>query len=97
MSTDALADLVAESERDGWRFLRRLCDEWTGGVNRFDQPGEVRISNKCDGVRPALDELTHQPLFLLQVVVGTCQQQGVTLGGQFVLQRFCGARKVTVR
>jgi GNAT superfamily N-acetyltransferase len=37
---DALAPLVAESERDGWRFVRRLTDEWIAGTNRFDRPGE---------------------------------------------------------
>jgi GNAT superfamily N-acetyltransferase len=38
---DALAALVAESERDGWRFVRRLSDEWAAGTNRFDHPGEA--------------------------------------------------------
>lgn len=33
--------LVAESEQAGLRFLRRLADEWTSGVNRFDRPGEA--------------------------------------------------------
>jgi GNAT superfamily N-acetyltransferase len=38
---DALAALVAESERAGWRFVRRLADEWAAAVNRFDRPGEA--------------------------------------------------------
>jgi GNAT superfamily N-acetyltransferase len=33
--------LLAESEQAGLGFLRRLADEWTGGVNRFDRPGEA--------------------------------------------------------
>jgi ribosomal protein S18 acetylase RimI-like enzyme len=33
--------LVAESEQAGLGFLRRLADEWTGGVNRFDRLGEA--------------------------------------------------------
>jgi hypothetical protein len=38
---DRLRPLVAESERQGFRFVRRLVEEWTRGVNRFDRPGEV--------------------------------------------------------
>jgi GNAT superfamily N-acetyltransferase len=38
---DDLAPLVAESEREGWRFVRRLVDEWVAGTNRFDRPGEA--------------------------------------------------------
>jgi GNAT superfamily N-acetyltransferase len=37
----ALARLIAESEREGWRFVHRLADEWGAGTNRFDRPGEV--------------------------------------------------------
>lgn len=33
--------LLEESESEGWRFLRRLVDEWKQGVNRFDKPGEA--------------------------------------------------------
>lgn len=36
-----LADLVAESERAGLRFVRRLQDDWHSGANRFDRPGEA--------------------------------------------------------
>ncbi|HEY1376762.1 MAG TPA: GNAT family N-acetyltransferase [Gemmataceae bacterium] len=41
LPADALAPLVAEGERDGWRFVRRLADEWAAGINRFDRPGEA--------------------------------------------------------
>jgi GNAT superfamily N-acetyltransferase len=34
-------DLIAESERAGYRFVRRLADEWVSGANRFDRPGEA--------------------------------------------------------
>jgi GNAT superfamily N-acetyltransferase len=37
---DILDPLLEESEREGWRFLRRLADEWQAGTNRFDRPGE---------------------------------------------------------
>jgi GNAT superfamily N-acetyltransferase len=40
LPSGALAALVDESERDGWRFVRRLAEEWVAGANRFDQPGE---------------------------------------------------------
>jgi GNAT superfamily N-acetyltransferase len=36
-----LAVILAESEREGWRFVRRLVDEWECGANRFDRPGEI--------------------------------------------------------
>lgn len=38
-----LEPLVAESESAGWRFLRRLGDEWSTGKNRFDGPGEALV------------------------------------------------------
>lgn len=37
---ELFASLLAESEQAGSRILRRLADEWTSGVNRFDRPGE---------------------------------------------------------
>jgi GNAT superfamily N-acetyltransferase len=36
-----LAELVAESEAAGFRFMRRLTDEWASGANRFDRPREA--------------------------------------------------------
>ena len=41
LNLELVAPLVAESERAGWRFLRRLVEEWKQGVNRFDKPGEA--------------------------------------------------------
>jgi len=38
---DRLGALVVESERQGFRFLRRLLEEWQQGTNRFDRSGEV--------------------------------------------------------
>jgi ribosomal protein S18 acetylase RimI-like enzyme len=40
LPADALAEMLAESEQDGWRFVRRLAEEWENGSNRFDRPGE---------------------------------------------------------
>jgi GNAT superfamily N-acetyltransferase len=44
-----LAELVAESERAGWRFVRRLVEEWDGGSERFDRPGEVLFAARRRG------------------------------------------------
>jgi GNAT superfamily N-acetyltransferase len=38
---DRLADLVEESEKAGYRFVRRLVDDWESGSNRYAQPGEA--------------------------------------------------------
>jgi GNAT superfamily N-acetyltransferase len=38
---DGLAGLIAESERAGWKFLRRLAEDWASGANRFAGPGEA--------------------------------------------------------
>jgi ribosomal protein S18 acetylase RimI-like enzyme len=46
---DLLAPLLAESEQSGFRFLRRLADEWTRGNNRFDRPGEALFAAWIDG------------------------------------------------
>jgi GNAT superfamily N-acetyltransferase len=51
---DRVAELVAESERHGLRFIRRLSEEWTSGANRFDRPGEAlfvaRVGERVVGV-----------------------------------------------
>ena len=41
--------LVDESERQGYRFMRRLADEWASGANRFDRPGEALFAARIDG------------------------------------------------
>jgi GNAT superfamily N-acetyltransferase len=41
LPAEAIAPLVAESEQEGWRFVRKLLDEWAAGTNRFDAPGEA--------------------------------------------------------
>jgi ribosomal protein S18 acetylase RimI-like enzyme len=46
---DALAPLLAESEGEGWRFVRRLADEWARGANRFDRPGEALFMAQAGG------------------------------------------------
>jgi len=46
---DGFAELVAESERSGLRFVRRLVDDWAAGVNRFDRPGEALFAARAGG------------------------------------------------
>lgn len=49
LPTADLTPLVAESERSGWRFLRRLLDDWTSGANRFNGTGEALFAARADG------------------------------------------------
>lgn len=48
-SPDLFDALVAESEGAGYRFVRRLADEWASGANRFDRPGEALFAAWTDG------------------------------------------------
>jgi GNAT superfamily N-acetyltransferase len=41
ISPERFAELVAESEHGGFRFVRTLVDEWASGRNRFDKSGEA--------------------------------------------------------
>ncbi|HEY7653522.1 MAG TPA: GNAT family N-acetyltransferase [Methylomirabilota bacterium] len=49
LPSEALGPLVAESEQAGLRFVRRLVEEWAGGRNRFDRPGEACFAALVDG------------------------------------------------
>ena len=48
-SSDLFDALVDESERQGYRFVPRLADEWASGANRFDRPGEALFAARIDG------------------------------------------------
>jgi GNAT superfamily N-acetyltransferase len=52
--TPGLDALLAESEREGLRLVRRLVDEWSAGTNCFERAGEVlfaaRIGDRIVGV-----------------------------------------------
>jgi GNAT superfamily N-acetyltransferase len=37
----AIAGLLAESEQDGFRFVRRAQEEWLSGANTFSKDGEA--------------------------------------------------------
>ena len=43
------AALLTEGEASGYRFLRRVADEWESGANRFDRPGEALLAAMIDG------------------------------------------------
>jgi GNAT superfamily N-acetyltransferase len=49
LSRDRRTVLLAESEASGYRFVRRLVDEWERGVNRFSRPGEALFSAESGG------------------------------------------------
>src|SRR5262245_15429634 len=41
--------LLADSERAGVGFVRRLADEWASGTNRFARPGEALFGARVGG------------------------------------------------
>jgi GNAT superfamily N-acetyltransferase len=49
LTANDFADLVLESERFEFRFVRRLVDDWAKNVNRFDGPGEALFVAKVCG------------------------------------------------
>jgi GNAT superfamily N-acetyltransferase len=49
LSLDRFADMLAESEASGYRFLRRVVAEWESGVNRFSQAGEALLVAERNG------------------------------------------------
>jgi GNAT superfamily N-acetyltransferase len=46
---DALDPLITDSEQAGWRFVRRLSDEWASGANRFCKSGEAIFAASAAG------------------------------------------------
>jgi len=40
---DDVERLARAAEDEGMDFVRRLIDDWNGGTNRFDRPGEVLL------------------------------------------------------
>lgn len=49
LPADRFAGMLAESEAAGYRFLRRVADEWDSGVNRFSRPGEALLVAEIRG------------------------------------------------
>jgi GNAT superfamily N-acetyltransferase len=46
---DRFAEMLAEGEASGYRFLRRVANEWESGVNRFSRPGEALLAAEMNG------------------------------------------------
>jgi GNAT superfamily N-acetyltransferase len=49
LPADRFAEMLAESVASGYRFLRRVADEWECGVNRFARPGEALLVADLNG------------------------------------------------
>ena len=49
LAAGQVAALVAESETQGSRFVRRLAEDWASGANRFDRPGEALFVARDEG------------------------------------------------
>jgi GNAT superfamily N-acetyltransferase len=58
---DALEPLIAESEREGFRFLARLRREHASGAQRFEGPGEVLLGVYAGGVLAAVGGVSADP------------------------------------
>jgi GNAT superfamily N-acetyltransferase len=48
LSSSDIESLVAESEMEGWRFVRQLVSDFASGANRFDGPGETLFAARED-------------------------------------------------
>ena len=92
LSQAELAPLVDESEQAGWRFLRRLVDEWSSGQNRFDRSGEVLLVARDAGCAVGVCGLNVDPYadsqFIGRVrhlyVAADCRRHGI---GRQLVQR----------
>jgi GNAT superfamily N-acetyltransferase len=49
LTPDRFTEMLAESEASGYRFLRRVVDEWESGANRFARPGEALLIAEMGG------------------------------------------------
>jgi GNAT superfamily N-acetyltransferase len=95
----ALDALIAESERAGLGFVRRLVEDWTAGRNRFDRPGEALFVARRDGRIVGVSGLNVDPFSAgdrvgrvrhLYVLVD-CRRQGV--GRRLVAEVIAAARE----
>ncbi|HKC26234.1 MAG TPA: GNAT family N-acetyltransferase [Thermoanaerobaculia bacterium] len=53
--------LVAESEAEGFRFVRRVHDEWRNAASRFDAPGEALLGVFDGGALVGICGLSRDP------------------------------------
>ena len=58
---DAITPLVAEADGEGFRFMRRLQDDWRSGANRFDGRGEFLLGAYDAGRLVAVGGLNVDP------------------------------------
>ena len=53
--------LRAAADAEGYRFLRRLADDWCSGAMRFDRPGEALLAARSGETLAAIGGLTSDP------------------------------------
>lgn len=61
--------LIALSEKEGYRFVRKMAEQWISGENRFDQPGEVIYGAFDNSVLVGICGLNQDP-YAEQIEVG---------------------------
>jgi uncharacterized damage-inducible protein DinB/GNAT superfamily N-acetyltransferase len=59
--SDSFDVLLQQSEASGYRFLRRVVDEWQSGVTRFDRLGEALLGVEINGRLVGVCGLTVDP------------------------------------
>jgi GNAT superfamily N-acetyltransferase len=90
--------LLIESEESGYRFLRRVNDEWASGVNRFTRPGEALLAAEIGGRLVGICGLNIDP-YLVDPRVGRVRNvyvlaayRGWGVGRRLVEQAIAAAR-----
>ena len=53
--------LLGASEAEGFRFVRRVANEWASAANRFDDPGEALLGGFVDGRLVGICGLSRDP------------------------------------
>ena len=81
---DQIDPLLAASEAEGFRFVRRVADEWESGANRFAGKGEALLGSFVDGRLVAICGLSQDP-YLRKATVGR-------LRNLYVLPEYRGRR-----
>ncbi len=58
---EEIEPLAVEAEKEGHHFMRRLCEEWISGSNRFDHPGEVFLGVFASGQLVGVGGINRDP------------------------------------
>lgn len=61
LAQDQIGPLLAESEAEGFQFVRRVVNEWESGANRFTGEGEALLGYIVGGRLVAICGLTRDP------------------------------------